>query len=115
MSANGKVDRKMVAELFFKERQAVAGYEKPLGAIEEELERLWIEVLGSTKYSRDISFFKAGGDSLKAIMLIDKIKKSHLVNGDLGSAILVNAPTIRELAIQIQMINQSAELTVDTI
>lgn len=115
LSANGKVDRKMVAELFFKERQAVAGYEKPQGAIEEELERLWIEVLGSTKYSRDISFFKAGGDSLKAIMLIDKIKKSHLVNGDLGTAILVNAPTIRELASQIQMINQGAELTIDTI
>ena len=115
LSANGKVDRKMVAELFFKERQAVAGYEQPQGAIEEELERLWIEVLGSTKYSRDISFFKAGGDSLKAIMLIDKIKKSHLVNGDLGTAILVNAPTIRELASQIQMINQGAELTIDTI
>ena len=59
LSANGKVDRKMVAELFFKERQAVAGYEKPQGAIEEELERLWIEVLGSTKYSRDISFFQS--------------------------------------------------------
>lgn len=115
LNANGKVDRKTVAELFFKERQDVTGYEKPQGAIEEELERLWIEVLGSTKYSRDISFFKAGGDSLRAIILIDKIKKSHLVNGDLGSAILVNAPTIRELAIQIQMINQSAELTVDTI
>ncbi len=48
-------------------------------------------------------------------MLIDKIKKSHLVNGDLGTAILVNAPTIRELASQIQMINQGAELTIDTI
>lgn len=115
LNANGKVDRKAVSELFFKERQSAAGYEEPQGAIEKGLERLWIEVLGCAKYSRDISFFKAGGDSLKAIMLIDKIKKSHLVNGDLGTATLVNAPTIRELAIQIQIINQGAELIVDTI
>lgn len=115
LNANGKVDRKTVTELFLKEHQSVAGYEEPQGAVEEELERLWREVLGSAKYSRDISFFKAGGDSLKAIMLIDKIKKSHLVNGDLGTATLVNSPTIRELAIQIQIINQGAELIVDTI
>jgi len=115
LNANGKVDRNKITDLFLKESQSVAGYEKPQGDVERELERLWNEVLGSAKYSRDISFFKAGGDSLKAIMLIDKMKKSHLVNGELGTATLVNAPTIRELAIKIQIINHGTELIVDTI
>ncbi len=74
LTTNGKVDRKKLPEpdgsIF-----TGAEYEAPRDSIEEDLVKIWNEVLGVEKIGINDNFFELGGHSLKATSLIAKIHK----------------------------------------
>ena len=77
LTINGKVDRKMLPK-----PAAViedAGYEAPVNDTEKEMEAMWIELLSLPRVGRNVSFFKVGGTSLKAIQLISRVYKKYNV------------------------------------
>ena len=51
-----------------------AAYEPPRGEIEEELARIWSEILKISPISRNDGFFGLGGDSLLAATILHKIQ-----------------------------------------
>ena len=70
LTINGKVDRKALP---LPEAAEDIPYEAPVNDLEKALEEIWGEVLGRERVSRSVSFFVAGGNSLKAIQLSSRI------------------------------------------
>jgi amino acid adenylation domain-containing protein len=95
LNINGKIDRKKLPQpnmLVFNQENYVAP-ESPTAQI---LERIWSEVLGLQQISENISFFKIGGNSLRAMQVISRI--FHAVNIPVRINDIFLHPTIRELA-----------------
>lgn len=96
LTANGKVNRKALP---LPEIKAVGEYAAPRGSVEEALVGLWSEVLTGGEQQTigiDDNFFALGGHSLKATVLVSRIKKS--LDVQLPLAEIFRTPTIRELA-----------------
>lgn len=49
------------------------------GRIEEELEAMWQDILGTVNFNRGTDFFAIGGNSLRAIQLVTRIKKNFKI------------------------------------
>jgi amino acid adenylation domain-containing protein len=95
LNINGKVNRKLLP----KPEQLVVSdhqYEPPQSRTEECLEEIWKEVLGLNRIGRTVSFFAAGGNSIKAIQVNSRVYKMLGVNLSL-SAFFTHG-TIAELA-----------------
>ncbi len=92
---SGKVDRKALNSLaIVDETQPVVGntYVAPRSPVEEELARIWSEVLGVEKIGVFDNFFELGGHSLLATQLISRIRETYHV--DLALKKLFESPTI---------------------
>jgi acyl carrier protein len=92
---SGKVDRKALNSLaIVDEAQPVVGntYVAPRSPVEEELARIWSEVLGVEKIGVFDNFFELGGHSLLATQLISRIRETYHV--DLALKKLFESPTI---------------------
>jgi thioesterase domain-containing protein/acyl carrier protein len=93
LSPTGKIDRKALPEPGKKQEEYIA----PRNDVEEKLAEIWSEVLAMEKgaIGIDDNFFRLGGHSIKATLMISGI------NGELGVTVpLVEAfktPTIRQL------------------
>jgi amino acid adenylation domain-containing protein len=78
LTVNGKVDKRALPK-----PEALVldpdDYEPVSNEMERALEDMWKEILGLNKIGRKASFFKIGGTSLKAIMLISRIYKQYNV------------------------------------
>ncbi|WP_273727517.1 non-ribosomal peptide synthetase [Brucella gallinifaecis] len=97
LTANGKVDRKKLQNLHFEVEQAVSA--RPLSnAIEQVLGSIWNEILGVEPTSGDANFFIDGGDSIKAMRVINRIEQTLGVRLPLGA--FFNEPTISAIARQ---------------
>ncbi|WP_407977226.1 condensation domain-containing protein [Brucella pseudogrignonensis] len=95
LTANGKVDRKKLQNLPFEIEQAVSA--RPLSnAIEQFLGAIWNEILGVEPASGDANFFVDGGDSIKAMRVINRIDQTLGVRLPLGA--FFNEPTISAIA-----------------
>ncbi|MEU6485447.1 amino acid adenylation domain-containing protein [Streptomyces sp. NPDC046887] len=81
LTANGKTDRKALAELDTTEA-AASGPEAPRGPAEERLAAAWAEVLGVPveRVGRRDHFFSLGGDSLSAVRLAVRLDRSVSVS-----------------------------------
>ncbi len=79
----------------------------PTNHTEQKLVQIWSEVLGvdQERLSTVSSFFDVGGHSLKAMSLVNSIKKHFAVNITLAN--VFNNPTIQDLAIYIIAQNSS--------
>jgi acyl carrier protein len=77
LTANGKVDRKALPDLESEPAGAEHPFEAPRSPTEEELVRVWAEVLGldPARVSIHDRFLDAGGDSLLAIQLVSKVNE----------------------------------------
>ncbi|WP_028229707.1 condensation domain-containing protein, partial [Paraburkholderia ferrariae] len=73
LSPNGKVDRKALPAPEY----AVRDYEAPEGEAEAALAQIWSEVLSIDPISRTDNFFELGGDSILAIKLVSRIRKTR--------------------------------------
>lgn len=74
----------------------------PQNELEEKFYSLWTQILNKNDFGTDQSFFKVGGDSLKAIEMTFLAEREGL---DISPSLLAEKHTIQELASAIQ--NQS--------
>jgi acyl carrier protein len=93
LTPNGKIDRKALPE----PGVSLVAYEAPRDAVEEKMAEIWSGILEieSEKIGIDDNFFKLGGHSIKATMLISRIHK--WLNVKIPMAELFKNPTIRKL------------------
>jgi yersiniabactin nonribosomal peptide synthetase len=75
LSANGKVDRKRIAQRVASSEATVAIAEPPYGEIERRLAQLWSQLLSKANISRHDNFFALGGDSLLATKLAQQARQ----------------------------------------
>ncbi|WP_420574968.1 amino acid adenylation domain-containing protein [Kordia sp.] len=93
-TANGKVDKKALANI----NTAVSAgseYIAPNNTKEKVLARVWENVLNHSKIGVKDNFFTLGGNSLKSVMVISKLKKEGYT---LSISDLLKTPTIESLA-----------------
>ncbi|HXO81662.1 MAG TPA: amino acid adenylation domain-containing protein [Mycobacterium sp.] len=100
LTANGKVDVKALQALDESMTKLCTGpIEEPRTETEKVIARLWRATMHRDDVSIRDDFFAAGGNSLSAVVLINKI------NRQLGTAlplqVLFEAPTISELAARV--------------
>ncbi|MCF2946462.1 non-ribosomal peptide synthetase, partial [Paenibacillus tarimensis] len=74
LSPNGKIDRKALPRPELGQGGGMAGG-PPRTETERKLAAIWQEVLGTAEAGRELSFFEAGGHSLKAMTLVSRVHK----------------------------------------
>ncbi|MGA7730713.1 MAG: amino acid adenylation domain-containing protein [Chloroflexia bacterium] len=95
LTSNGKIDRQalpLVIGIQAQDRR----YAEPGTELEMILGSLWRAVLGLRELSIHDSFFEVGGDSIKAMILINKIQEQLNITLDITA--LFDKPTISQLA-----------------
>ncbi|MCK5055585.1 MAG: amino acid adenylation domain-containing protein [Candidatus Aminicenantes bacterium] len=99
LTANGKVDRNALPAPGI---IPVVEYEPPRDKVEEKLVEIWSEVLGTERDATGItdSFFKSGGQSLKAIFFFSRIHKEFNVQVPMEE--IFKTPTIKGLSVYIK-------------
>lgn len=95
LSANGKVDRKKLIKMF-DNMDTGAKCELPRSEVEINLAGIWQECLGIEQIYLADNFFLKGGDSLKAVTIVNEIKNSFHVELNLGT--IFEHPTVEALA-----------------
>lgn len=78
LSSNGKVDLKALPDPEIS-LESTAVYEAPRNELEEKLALIWQEVLGVERIGVHDNFFSLGGDSLKALWVINKLAADYLI------------------------------------
>ena len=93
LTPNGKLDRKALPapDAVLHQRP----YEAPQGATEQQLARLWAELLGVEQVGRHDNFFELGGHSLLAVSLTARLRLEGL---QVDVRTLFGQPTIAALA-----------------
>jgi thioesterase domain-containing protein/acyl carrier protein len=94
LTPNGKVDRQALPDPAISSREAV-NFEPPQDALEQNLIKLWTEILGQPVGVHD-NFFELGGHSLLVARLCDRIEQQ--LNQQLSPVLLFQAPTVRQLS-----------------
>ncbi|MCP5046252.1 MAG: hypothetical protein GY940_03715, partial [bacterium] len=96
LTPNGKVDRRALPEPA--EGETKQQYSAPENETQEQLAGLWAELLNREAQTIGIDdhFFKSGGHSLKATILVSRINKRF--NVKVSFADIFDALTIRELS-----------------
>jgi amino acid adenylation domain-containing protein/non-ribosomal peptide synthase protein (TIGR01720 family) len=91
LTVNGKVDKAALPD------PARVGVGRgPVSPVEEVLCSLFAEILGVERVGAEESFFDLGGDSLRAMRLISRIRS--VLDGELGIAELFADPTVAGIA-----------------
>ena len=100
LNANGKVDRKKLAELKPGAMKAESAVVDPRNELEEQLAAIWKETLHCERLSVHDSFFDLGGHSLLATQIISRVRSTLGLN--VSIRMLFEAPTIESLALAIE-------------
>jgi acyl carrier protein len=100
LNRNGKVDHRALSAA-----EVVSGggadelhppRSEPTGALEAEIRRIWIEVLGSSSFAVDENFFDLGGTSLSLLRVHARLE--DLLGRSIRLVELFQLPTVRALA-----------------
>jgi amino acid adenylation domain-containing protein len=94
LNANGKVDRAALPPP--SAPPAVTETALPANPIEEQIARIWKNILNVPEISVNDNFFELGGHSLLATRVISRVNQTFGIN--LSIAALFQTPTIRTLA-----------------
>jgi len=110
LTLNGKIHRKALPKPVI---EAGNRYAAPTDDIEKRLVEIWSEIMAiePEKISVDANFFKLGGHSLKAIMMISKIHKEFNVRVPLTE--IFRVPTVRGTAQYIKIAAFDAYKTIE--
>jgi amino acid adenylation domain-containing protein len=102
LTPNGKCDRRSLPA---PNDQALSGhYIAPQSPTEEILTQIWKQVLKIERVGREDNFFELGGHSLLATQIMSRLRETFQVELPLRS--LFTAPTIAELALEIEQSQQ---------
>ncbi len=96
LTVNGKLNKAVLYESFENYLKDVAREALPTNEVEKKILEIWEEVLGVEGIGTGENFFNVGGDSIKAINLINLLETAFDI--DLKVADLYLKNTIRELA-----------------
>ncbi|HET7287351.1 MAG TPA: amino acid adenylation domain-containing protein, partial [Pyrinomonadaceae bacterium] len=102
LTANGKVDRRVLAELAAQAESAVnrGGYIAARNLTEEVVVEIWQQVLKVERVGVEDNFFELGGHSLLATRVMARVQASFQI--DLPLRILFEEPTVAGLAANIE-------------
>ena len=78
LSPNGKIDRKSLPAPDLSLRQVGEQYVAPQTVIEQELSKIWSEVLRVEKIGIHDNFFRIGGDSIISIQMVAKARQEGI-------------------------------------
>ncbi|NLD45892.1 MAG: amino acid adenylation domain-containing protein, partial [Clostridiaceae bacterium] len=92
VTRNGKIDRRALPSI---EAKSTAEFVPPGNPLEQELSKVWCEVLNIETVGVNDCFFDLGGDSLKALRAISKLSGMNI---SVKLSELFQNSTIRELA-----------------
>lgn len=110
-TSSGKIDRIGLEQLALKQQAATRPFEEPTGELQRKVAAIWKEILRIDTVSAADNFFEIGGNSIKLIQVLNKIRKDLEVSIPLTTAFTY--PTVKELSGKIKMIleygNVSAE------
>jgi len=100
VNSNGKIDKKILP--LPGELSAGNNFSAPETMTEEILAEIWSEILNTdkSKISTSKSFFELGGQSLKVMVLVNKISKQFNVN--ITIPVFFSNPTIRAISLLIE-------------
>ena len=107
LTPNGKVDRRVLPAVDTLSLNTKEDYVAPRTTVEEELARIWGQVLGKQQVGVHDNFFELGGHSLLATQLTSRIRDRFKV--ELPVRILFEAPTMAMLARHIETICWAAK------
>jgi len=93
LTASGKIDRRALPDPA--ELELVAEYVAPRTPLEEELARIWADLLGVNRVGVHDDFFALGGHSLLATQAVIRIRNTI---ADIELHIIFDAPTVATLA-----------------
>jgi amino acid adenylation domain-containing protein len=93
LTSGGKIDRKVLPE---PEVKASVEYVEPRNDVEKQVLKIWREILGLDRIGVLDDFFEIGGHSLKATVMISKIRQAF--NVTLPLAEIFSSPTISHVA-----------------
>ncbi len=96
LTPNGKVDRRSLPAPDLSRIEQDDSFVAPRNEIEQQLAKIWSEVLRLEKVSVDDDFFELGGSSLLAVRLFQQIEQNFKTTLPLSS--LLQAPTIAQFA-----------------
>ncbi|HEX8353469.1 MAG TPA: phosphopantetheine-binding protein, partial [Pyrinomonadaceae bacterium] len=96
MTPNGKLDRKALPAPDHTRPELGGGYVPPSNPLEEDLAKMWGELLGVERVGIHDNFFELGGHSLLAMQVVSRVR------ADFGLEIalpeLFRTPTVKRLA-----------------
>jgi amino acid adenylation domain-containing protein/thioester reductase-like protein len=101
-TASGKVDRKALPAPDWTSAAARVEYVAPRTGTEEQLARIWSEVLQLDRVGVHDNFFELGGNSLLALRLVARVRAA--LSLDLPLVTLFTAPTVAGLATAVEKI-----------
>ena len=106
LTPNGKLDRNALPA---PDQTAVAsaGYQAPVGQVEQAIAQIWQTLLGLPRIGRDDNFFELGGHSLVALRLVARVASTFGVK--IGVAALFASPTLRAFAIRVSEFDRPPE------
>ncbi|OQX08972.1 MAG: hypothetical protein BWK80_47525, partial [Desulfobacteraceae bacterium IS3] len=78
LTPNGKIDRKALPQPEDTQTDAESAYKPPRNTIEEKLVYIWESVLRREKIGIRDNYFILGGDSIKAIQIVSRLKEENL-------------------------------------
>ncbi|QEV49491.1 hypothetical protein CP980_34660 [Streptomyces vinaceus] len=92
LTANGKTDRRRLPAPGSAGRTPTAGYEAPRGPVETALTEVFAQVLGHERVGAPDNWFALGGDSIRSLQVLARIRERGL---DLTVADLMSSSTAR--------------------
>lgn len=96
LTSSGKIDRKVLAASGSQQIKITHVYEAPVGDIQKKLVAIWQEILGLERVGVSDNFFEIGGNSIKLIQVLNRIRKE--LDIDLPLATAFKFATVRDLA-----------------
>ncbi|WP_211750154.1 non-ribosomal peptide synthetase [Paenibacillus sp. Marseille-Q4541] len=96
LTRNGKLDKRSLPK---PEITASHLYAQPRDAVETSIVEVFQEILGAEKVGIDDSFYELGGDSIKAIRMVSKLRERGY---DLNVRTIMQGRTVRNIRIDIQ-------------
>lgn len=98
VTKNGKINKKALPDI---EISSGREYIAPRNEIEEMVSEIWSDVLGQDKISVSDSFFEIGGNSIRAMKLINRVNQEMVLSLKL-SEFLKSKMTIEDMAITVE-------------
>ena len=108
LTSTGKIDRRALPQTGKQRPQLAEPFAAPRTPAEQELAKIWREVLGLDQVGIYDSFFDLGGHSLAASRVISRVIESFQL--DLPLKALFDAPTVVEMA-KVIMENEAKQVT----